>query len=82
MLDKHEISVGCLTTYVGFILGLALLTVGQFSSAAAGRWGIAVLCLACTYSVHRSLASLCARMRDSFEMGREYERTRGLTSLH
>lgn len=82
MLDQHEISVGCLTTYAGFILGIGLLVLtAVLGDDDLGRWGVSVLVLACTYSLHRSISVKIGRMQDGFEMGRDYERTQRLTSI-
>lgn len=82
MLDKHQISGGCLATYLGYILGLGMVALAQFSSADVGRLGIATLALVCTYSIHRSMAAHCDMAKAAFNAGREYEQLHGLTSIH
>lgn len=73
---NHEVSVGCLTTYVGFLLGIGLLTLSALLDADhLIRWGIAVLCLTSTYSLHRALSAHDDRLLQAFQVGRDYERS-------
>lgn len=70
-------------TYAGFVLAFGLLAMTAILGIDdLGRWGVATLVLACTYSLHRAITVKLGRMRDVFEMGRDYERTRSLTSIH
>lgn len=82
MLSQRSISVSCLIVWIGISLGLGLLVLAQITNHDDfARWGIVIICLACTYSVHRRLDVRDARVRDAFEMGREHERTRDLSAV-
>lgn len=82
MYTQREICIGALLVYSGFILGFGLLALATiFSSGDMGRWAIAVLAISCTYSIHRAMDAHDRRMRDAFNMGREYEQSRDLTAV-
>jgi hypothetical protein len=83
MLNNRAISLGCLLVWVGIILGLGLLTLAQILRVRdLAGWGIAALCLACTYSVNRQMARREERLREVFNLGRNVERReRELTAV-
>lgn len=82
MLNQRKVTVSCLFVYAGFILGIGLLALAQFLKADdISRWGIAVLCITCTYSIHRSMGVREERLRQAFEQGREHERSQDLAAV-
>lgn len=82
MLSQRSITLSSLFAYSSFILGFGLLALAQLlGSDDLARWGIAGICVACTYSIHRSMAARDDRLRQAFEYGREHERTQNLAAV-
>lgn len=82
MRNQRKVSVSCLLIYTGFTLAVALLATAELlGTDDLARWGIAVLCITCTYTIHRSVTARDERLRQAFEHGREVERAQNLTAV-
>lgn len=82
MLNQRKVSVSCLLVYTGFILGFSLLAAAQLvGDDDLARWGIAVLCVTCTYTIHRSITARDERLRQAFEHGRAHEQAQNVAAL-
>lgn len=69
--------LGRLLIITGGIIGLAFLTYGQMTDTGElGRWGIAALCVTCTYSLHQRLTLRDCRLAEAFRLGQMDERAR------
>lgn len=82
MFAQRTIAFGCLFVWVGLALGVSLLALATFlDQDDMGRWAIAVLAVSCTYSIHRSIDARDERLRAAFDLGREHERSQGLSAV-